>query len=92
MEGAGVLLAHYTLAHDDLRTGRLIAPFRLKLKTRRGFHFVCPLGSETRPKIAAFRNWLHEEMEMMRERDALTGCEVKRAEGRRRVREPAYSK
>ena len=92
VEGAGVLLAHYTLAHDDLRTGRLIAPFPLKLKTRRGFHFVCPLGSETRPKIAAFRAWLHEEMDMMREQDALTGCKVKQAEGQRRVREPAHSK
>ena len=25
--GTGVLLAYYTLAHDDLRKGRLITPF-----------------------------------------------------------------
>src|SRR5271168_1232603 len=31
VEGAGVLLAHDALAYDDLRTGRLVAPFDLTL-------------------------------------------------------------
>lgn len=91
VEGAGVLLAHYTLSHDDLRTGRLVAPFPLKLKTPRGFHFVCPQGSETRPKIAAFREWLHEEMRMMEEKSVLSGCEVKTLRSSQQVPEPAYS-
>lgn len=92
IEGAGVLLAHYTLAHDDLRTGRLLAPFPLKLKTRRSFHFVCPEGSESRPKIAAFREWLHAEMQMMEEKSVLSGCEVKSVKSSQQVPEPAYSK
>ncbi len=92
VEGAGVLLSHYTLAHDELRTGRLVAPFRVKLKTRRAFHFVCPAGSETRPKVAAFRQWLHDEMAMMEKKSALSGCEVKQVQGSSTVPEPAYSK
>ncbi|MGI9425257.1 MAG: transcriptional regulator GcvA [Hyphomicrobiaceae bacterium] len=92
IEGAGVLLSHYTLAHDDLRTGRLVAPFPLKLKTRRAFHFVCPQGSEIRPKIAAFRSWLHEEVAMMEAKSVLSGCQVTEARSSRPAREPAYSK
>jgi LysR family glycine cleavage system transcriptional activator len=61
VEGAGVLLAHSVLALDDLRTGRLIAPFELALDTGRGFHFVCPKGNERRPKVRAFRDWLRAE-------------------------------
>lgn len=60
-EGAGILLAHHVLACDDLRTGRLVAPFDLELQTGRGVFFVCPKGSEQRPKIRAFREWLLEE-------------------------------
>jgi LysR family glycine cleavage system transcriptional activator len=61
IEGAGVLLAHKLLAHDDLRTGRLAAPFELELATGRAFHFVCPKGAETQPKVGAFHDWLFEE-------------------------------
>jgi LysR family glycine cleavage system transcriptional activator len=62
VEGAGVLLGHKLLALDDLRTGRLVAPFDIVLHSGRAFHFVCPLGTETRPTVAAFRAWLKEEV------------------------------
>lgn len=58
VEGAGILLAHEILAFDDLRTGRLVAPFDVRLETGRGIFIVCPKGSEARPKIRAFRDWL----------------------------------
>jgi LysR family transcriptional regulator, glycine cleavage system transcriptional activator len=41
VEGAGVLLAHDVLAYDDLRTGRLVAPFDLTLASGRCYCFVC---------------------------------------------------
>jgi LysR family glycine cleavage system transcriptional activator len=62
VEGAGVLLSYSLLAHDDLRTGRLIAPFPIALATRRSFYLVCPKGTEQRPKVAAFRSWLAAEV------------------------------
>ena len=48
-KGAGVLLAHDVLAYDDLRTGRLVIPFALTLRTGRGYHFVCPKQDRERP-------------------------------------------
>lgn len=64
-EGAGVLLGQRVLACDDLRSGRLVAPFELALTATRAFHVVCPQGRERQPKIKAFCDWLEREVEMM---------------------------
>jgi LysR family glycine cleavage system transcriptional activator len=64
-EGAGVLLAQLELAHDDLRTGRLVAPFELTLAAERSFMIVCPDGFEKRPKIRVFYEWLQAEVTRM---------------------------
>jgi LysR family glycine cleavage system transcriptional activator len=63
VEGAGVLLAHKSLAHDDLRTGRLVAPFALELPTERAFYLVCPEANARRPNVKAFATWILEEAE-----------------------------
>jgi LysR family glycine cleavage system transcriptional activator len=63
VEGAGVLLAHKSLAHDDLRTGRLVAPFTLELPTERAFYLVCPEANARRPNVKAFVSWILEEAE-----------------------------
>lgn len=62
IEGAGILLAINVLAHDDLRNGRLVAPFDLTLPSRRALHFVCLKGRERRPNVKAFREWVRSEM------------------------------
>ncbi len=62
IEGAGILLAQGLLAHDDLRNGRLVAPFDLTLPSRRAVYFVCPKGREKRPNVKAFREWVKAEM------------------------------
>ncbi len=64
-EGAGVLLGQRVLAHEDLRNGRLVAPFQLELVAARAFQVVCPQGHQTRPKIKAFCDWLQLEMQVM---------------------------
>lgn len=61
VEGAGVLLAHKVLAHDDLRTGRLVAPFELELATERSFQIVMPEANARRPKVRAFCAWIEDE-------------------------------
>jgi len=43
--------------------GRLVTPFGPELPLSSGYHFVCPKGHETRPKVRAFRDWLFAEME-----------------------------
>jgi LysR family glycine cleavage system transcriptional activator len=62
VEGAGVLLAHDVLAYDELRTGRLIAPFALTLETRRAYHFVCAKRRQDHPSVQAFRTWIKQEV------------------------------
>jgi len=62
VEGAGVLLAHVVLAHDDLRSGRLVAPFDLELRSSRAFYFVCPRANEGRKNVKAFHDWIQMEM------------------------------
>jgi LysR family transcriptional regulator, glycine cleavage system transcriptional activator len=41
VQGAGLLLAHDALAYDDLRTGRLVAPFDMTPPSGRCYCFVC---------------------------------------------------
>jgi LysR family transcriptional regulator, glycine cleavage system transcriptional activator len=61
VEGAGVFLAHDALAYDDLRTGRLVAPFDLTLPSGRCYSFVCAKKRRESPNVQAFRAWLREE-------------------------------
>lgn len=61
-EGAGILLAHDVLAYDELRSGRLVMPFALSLRTGRAYHFVCPRRERDRPNVKAFRDWLRQEV------------------------------
>jgi LysR family transcriptional regulator, glycine cleavage system transcriptional activator len=62
VEGAGVLLVFDTLAHDDLRTGRLVMPFGLSLPSGRCYSFICPKNRRDSANVRAFRAWLKEEM------------------------------
>ena len=61
VSGAGVALAHKLIASDDVHSGRLVA-FGPELPLHSAYHFVCPKGHETRPKVRAFRDWLFAEM------------------------------
>ena len=61
-EGAGVLLAHDLLAHDDLRTGRLIIPVALPSASGRAYHVVCPKHRSGVPQVRAFRDWIKQEV------------------------------
>jgi LysR family transcriptional regulator, glycine cleavage system transcriptional activator len=62
VEGAGVLLAHDVLAYDELRTGRLVIPFELTLRSGRAYHFVCAKKRQDRPHVQAFRTWIKQEV------------------------------
>src|SRR5271165_4816192 len=62
VQGAGVLLAHDALAYDDLRTGRLVAPFDLALPSGRCYAFVCPKKRRESANVQAFRAWLRGEV------------------------------
>ncbi len=62
LEGSGILLAHTILAYDDLRSGRLVMPFKMVLPSRRAYHFVYPRTKEKHRNVQAFREWLRDEV------------------------------
>lgn len=71
VEGAGVLLAHEILAYDDIRSGRLIAPYSLALPSGRAYSLIYPEAAAGRPVVAAFREWLLGEAAKMLSCEAL---------------------
>lgn len=62
IDGAGVALGWQRLGLGDLEAGRLIAPFDLALPLGLAFYLVYPEGHGDRPKVAAFRQWIQDEL------------------------------
>ena len=62
VDGLGVCIGRSTYVEDDLKTGRLVAPFDLRLKSDCGFYFVTPHEMADSPKVQAFRTWLMESV------------------------------
>ncbi len=58
IDGQGVCIGRSTYVNDDLRAGRLVAPFDLRLQDDLGFYLVTPHETAESPKISAFRKWL----------------------------------
>lgn len=58
MDGQGVCIGRSTYVEDDLRAGRLVAPFALRLKDDLGFWLVTPHETADSKKIVALRTWL----------------------------------
>ncbi len=60
--GRGVALGHIALMGEELKAGRLVRPFDVVLYSGGDYYVVYPPGSETVPKVAAFRSWLQEQV------------------------------
>jgi LysR family glycine cleavage system transcriptional activator len=61
LEGQGVALSRLSLAGTDLAAGRLVEPFKFRLKAEAAYYVVTPERIADRPKIRQFRDWLFEE-------------------------------
>ena len=61
--GTGIVLGRRAMVVKELADGRLVAPYGLALETKARFRFLCRKGSEIRPQIAAFRDWMLAEIE-----------------------------
>lgn len=62
LAGVGVVLGRRALVVKDLADGRLVAPFPTALTTGVRFRFLCAEGTENRPQITAFRDWIVAEI------------------------------
>jgi LysR family glycine cleavage system transcriptional activator len=60
-DGLGVALTIEPLAAVDLATGRLVAPFELRIPLSSAYYVVCQQARENQPHIMAFREWLLAE-------------------------------
>lgn len=61
IDGHGVLLGRLFLAADDIAAGRLLTPYRQRLKNDFSYWLVYPKASALKPRIMAFRSWLLAE-------------------------------
>ena len=68
LRGQGVGLARFSLAVDELAAGRLVLPFpkARSLPTGLGYYLAARRESLRRPAVAAFRDWILAEAEVLR--------------------------
>ena len=67
IQGAGVVLGRGSIAEEALREGQLVAPFDLTLSVGGRYRIVCPAGTQDRPSVKRFRDWVADEMGSLRE-------------------------
>lgn len=58
----GVAMAQTALVADDIASGRLVAPFRLRVPTRGAYFLIYPSRSRGLDKIRRFESWLRKEV------------------------------
>ena len=60
-DGAGFALGQINLLQEDLRTGRLVAPFEAVTTGRREYYVATRLHDAARPEVRKFVDWLVTE-------------------------------
>ncbi|MCF8479219.1 MAG: transcriptional regulator GcvA [Rhodospirillum sp.] len=63
MEGQGILMGRTVMVEEDLRAGRLVAPFPQRVPSPLKYWLVCPHDHLTRPGVRAFRDWILAQAE-----------------------------
>jgi LysR family glycine cleavage system transcriptional activator len=61
-EGQGVVLAYGALIDRELADGSLVKLFDVETPPKVIYSLTCPEGWVNRPRVAAFRNWVFEEV------------------------------
>ncbi|MBL4721832.1 MAG: transcriptional regulator GcvA [Alphaproteobacteria bacterium] len=64
IEGAGVALGRTALIADDVASGKLVRPFEINLPSDLNYFLVYPEKNLKRPKVKAFRDWVHSEVQL----------------------------
>ena len=63
LAGVGVVLGRRALVVKDIHEERLALPFKKALMSPGRFRFLCPIGTEDRPQVRAFREWMLAEIQ-----------------------------
>jgi len=64
VEGLGVAVAQPEFVEEELRSGRLIAPFRTVLSTGNRYFIVCPAPRRHAAAVARFLSWVEAELKL----------------------------
>lgn len=62
LSGVGVVMGRRAFVVKDIAEGRLVMPFKTALGTSARFRFLCAQGTQERPQIKAFREWMLNEI------------------------------
>ncbi len=62
LEGLGVAVVDPIMIHSELSSGRLVRPLPQVARGEGAYHLIYPPGANDKPRVAAFRRWLLEEM------------------------------
>jgi LysR family glycine cleavage system transcriptional activator len=61
IDGVGVVMAQRVFIDDELRGGRLVAPFELQVPTEGAYYFGYPAERPKSHRVAAFEDWILKE-------------------------------
>jgi LysR family glycine cleavage system transcriptional activator len=61
-EGLGIAVGRGFVLEEALASGRLVAPFDMRLTSCHAYYFACAEGAEHVHKVATFRQWLLAEV------------------------------
>ena len=62
------MMAQWAFVEDDLATGRLVAPFRLRTPTRRAYFLATHPHREKPARLRAFEDWILGEAAIVERR------------------------
>ena len=61
--GLGVALLPSFLIEDDIRSGKLVSPFKDRIAGPGGYYFITPASKSNLPRVTLFRKWLLEQLD-----------------------------
>jgi len=64
LDGQGVTLAPHFLVAEDLKSGRLVAPFDITAPQPDGWYLICMKERAQEPRIKRFTEWLQQQIEV----------------------------
>ncbi|MGH6932095.1 MAG: transcriptional regulator GcvA, partial [Dongiaceae bacterium] len=64
LDGQGVAIAPHFLVAGDLKSGRLVKPFKLEVRQPRRWYLVCRRERRAEPRIGRFRDWLLDQVRL----------------------------
>jgi LysR family transcriptional regulator, glycine cleavage system transcriptional activator len=67
IDGVGVVIAQRSFVDEDLRNGRLVAPFALQVPADGSYYFAYPAERPKCDRVAAFEDWILREAIKMEE-------------------------